>query len=174
MSRMTTIHGRAIDGLLTAVAVLALAGCTAAGASPGASGGPSASLDASTAPSASAAPSAGGSRSSPAVPAPTKGSAMPSPSPLPSDFPLPSGAGQVPASVILPVLADASARTSVPPEEITIREAKLVTWPDGGLGCPEPGMVYPQVLVDGAQVVVVAGSRVIDYRIGGDRMRICL
>src|SRR4051812_40757665 len=31
--------------------------------------------------------------------------------------------------------------------EIEVLEARGVTWPDGGLGCPSPGLAYIQVLV---------------------------
>ncbi len=84
------------------------------------------------------------------------------------------GTSEVPASVLDPILADASAKTGVPVSELVVREARLVTWPDAGLGCPEPGMVYTQVQVDGFKVVVVAGMRVLDYRGGNGRWRLCL
>jgi hypothetical protein len=35
-------------------------------------------------------------------------------------------------------------------------QAEAVTWPDGALGCPEPGIVYTQALVPGYWVVVEA------------------
>lgn len=52
--------------------------------------------------------------------------------------------------------------------------AEAVTWRDGSLGCPRPGMKYTQALVDGMQVVVEAGGRQYDYRFGtGDTPRLC-
>jgi hypothetical protein len=39
-------------------------------------------------------------------------------------------------------------------------------WPDGSLGCPQPGMLYTQVLTPGYQVVVEAGGEEYDYRMG--------
>ena len=45
----------------------------------------------------------------------------------------------------------------------------------GGLGCPLPGMVYPQVVVDGYQVIVEADGRTYDYRGSGvGKFRLCL
>ena len=53
--------------------------------------------------------------------------------------------------------------------------AASVTFPDGGLGCPEPGMLYTQVLTPGYRVVVEAGGREYDYRAGarGGEIRWC-
>lgn len=52
--------------------------------------------------------------------------------------------------------------------------AEAVTWRDGALGCPRPGMQYTQALVDGMQVIVEAGGQQYDYRFGtGDTPRLC-
>lgn len=41
-------------------------------------------------------------------------------------------------------------------EDVEIRVAELVTWPDGALGCPEPDRGYTQALVDGYRIVLAA------------------
>jgi hypothetical protein len=81
----------------------------------------------------------------------------------------------VPPSVIEAAVADAAARAGVDPGEVTIVSAEAVTFPDGGLGCPEPGMMYTQVLTPGYRVVVEAGGREYDYRSGakGGTVRWC-
>jgi hypothetical protein len=38
-----------------------------------------------------------------------------------------------------------------------------VTWPDGSLGCPQPGVNYTMALVPGYRIRVRAGERVLDY-----------
>jgi hypothetical protein len=38
-----------------------------------------------------------------------------------------------------------------------------VTWSDGSLGCPKPGMLYTQALVPGYRVKLKVGSEVWDY-----------
>ncbi|WP_418605475.1 hypothetical protein [Georgenia sp. SUBG003] len=49
-----------------------------------------------------------------------------------------------------------------------------MTWNDGSLGCPEPGTVYTQALVDGYHVVLEAGGERYDYRVGGAAdVRLC-
>jgi hypothetical protein len=49
-----------------------------------------------------------------------------------------------------------------------------VTFSDGSLDCPEPGMSYTQALVDGYQVEIEAGDETLDYRVGaGGSFRLC-
>lgn len=57
---------------------------------------------------------------------------------------------------------------------VTIKEAQAVEWPDGALGCPQPGMLYPQVITPGFLVVLETGGQT--YRYHGDgsaTMRLC-
>ncbi|WP_299521023.1 hypothetical protein [uncultured Serinicoccus sp.] len=50
-------------------------------------------------------------------------------------------------------------RTGVEPEAVTIAGYADVTWSDGSIGCPKPGMMYTQALVPGHQLVLeVDGS----------------
>ena len=76
----------------------------------------------------------------------------------------PPATGEGPAELLEEILADAIGRTGVPESEITIAQAEQTTWPDGALGCPEPGQVYTQALVDGYQVVLEAADERLDYR----------
>jgi hypothetical protein len=88
----------------------------------------------------------------------------------PSDEPV---TGEVPDEILDAIIADAAERASVEPEEVDVREAVAVTWSDGSLGCPEPGMAYTQALVDGYQVILRAGDEALDYRVtaqGGFRV----
>jgi hypothetical protein len=41
-----------------------------------------------------------------------------------------------------------------------------VTWSDGSLGCPEPGMLYTQALVRGYRIVLQAGDERLEYHAG--------
>ncbi len=51
---------------------------------------------------------------------------------------------------------------------ITARE-----FPDASLGCPQPGMAYPQVITPGHEVLVEADGRRFDVRVAGTRGRLC-
>jgi hypothetical protein len=66
-------------------------------------------------------------------------------------------------------IADLSGRLDVGPTAITVVSAVLVTWPDGSLGCPMPGMEYVQVLQDGSVIELGFGERVYRYHSGGNR-----
>lgn len=52
--------------------------------------------------------------------------------------------------------ADLARRLGVVESALTVLEARRVTWRSGDLGCPEPGMSYPQVLTPGVLVVLAA------------------
>jgi hypothetical protein len=63
-------------------------------------------------------------------------------------------------------LADAARRTGLPVESLQVQSAAAVTWGDGALGCPQPGMVYTQALVPGFRVRIQAGGQGLDYHAG--------
>jgi hypothetical protein len=46
---------------------------------------------------------------------------------------------------------------------IGVTVAHELTWPDGSLGCPEPGMSYTQVLVPGYRIELIADGAVYEY-----------
>lgn len=80
----------------------------------------------------------------------------------------------VPATILEAIREDAAAVASADPGDVEVVTAKAVTWNDGSLGCPEPGMMYTQALVDGYQVIVRAGDEELDYRVGTNgTFRIC-
>ena len=95
----------------------------------------------------------------------------------PSQIPTASPAGgtvDLPASITDPVVAEIARDAGVPVDQVAIVSAAAVTFSDGGLGCPEPGMAYTQVLVDGYKIVAEAGGTTYDYRGSGDAFRRCL
>ena len=75
-----------------------------------------------------------------------------------------------PAAVraLLPALLDdAAQRSGVAPERLRVASAQAVTWPDGSLGCPLPGRMYPQALVPGWRIVIAAaGAAPLNYHAG--------
>jgi len=66
--------------------------------------------------------------------------------------------------------ADAAERTGVPEEDVEMVRFEMVTWPDGALGCPEPGESYTMALVEGYRLVVGADGEELTYHgaLGGD------
>lgn len=158
-----------IRRLLSTIAWAALlaAGLAACGATPAAPGSPAA-------PSPTAAP---------AAPAPTT---TPLPAPVATSVPLPAPTLPVDASTIIPAVptvlggaglnlpqealgtavADLAGRLGVAAADISIVSAEAVEWSDGSLGCPQPGMMYPQVITPGVRVVLGAGGN--EYAYHGD------
>ena len=63
--------------------------------------------------------------------------------------------GQVPQAILDPILKEAAALAKLDREQLVIVRAESVVWNDGSLGCPEPGMMYTQALVNG----VLGGDR---------------
>ena len=66
-------------------------------------------------------------------------------------------------SVIDAVLVDASQRTGLDITRLEIQESVAVTWADGSLGCPQPGMTYTMALVPGYRIRIKAGQQILDY-----------
>jgi hypothetical protein len=76
-------------------------------------------------------------------------------------------------ATLQPIVADAANRAGVTPDQVVVVSAESVTFPDGGLGCPEPGMAYTQMLVDGYKIVLEANGITYDYRGSGTNFRLC-
>jgi len=64
-------------------------------------------------------------------------------------------------------VADLAARLEVDETAIATVSATIVTWPDGGLGCRQPGRAYTQVPVDGSEIVLAANGKQYSYHSGG-------
>jgi hypothetical protein len=92
-------------------------------------------------------------------------SAVPSPSGSRSGSPTDPGA----AAVVQAAVQHLSARLGIPESAVTVVSVAAVTWPDTSLGCPQPGMRYTQVPVDGARIVLSADGREYAYHSGGSR-----
>lgn len=58
---------------------------------------------------------------------------------------------------------DVARRTGLKPDAIKLGSAESVTWQDGSLGCPEPDVMYTQMLVPGYRVRIEAGGRLWGY-----------
>jgi hypothetical protein len=80
----------------------------------------------------------------------------------------------IPGDILNAVLDDAAQRLGVAPDALVVTRAEAVTWNDGALGCPEPGMFYTQALVDGYWIVVEGDGQSLDYRVQGSGFfRVC-
>jgi hypothetical protein len=53
------------------------------------------------------------------------------------------------------------------PGEIAVERAEFVTWRNGAIGCPEPGMAYTEALVPGYRIILNAGGEIHHYHGAG-------
>jgi hypothetical protein len=58
---------------------------------------------------------------------------------------------------------DFGRRLTIPVDQIELLEVQEVVWPDASLGCPQPGMMYAQVITPGYRVVLQAGGQTKEY-----------
>ncbi len=65
-------------------------------------------------------------------------------------------------------IADLAARLGIGASAISVVSARLVVWPNAALGCPQPGMSYAQVAVDGSLIELEAGGLYYRYHTGGN------
>lgn len=68
-----------------------------------------------------------------------------------------------PQALLEAAIDDAAQRTGTPRADIKVMVAEAVTWPDGSLGCPQPGMLYTQALVPGYRIVLRAATGPLNY-----------
>jgi hypothetical protein len=80
-------------------------------------------------------------------------------------IPTPASAGL--QGLLAEAKGDLAQRLSMPIEQIDLVELSSVVWPDGGLGCPEPGVAYTQVQVEGLIIRLRAGKQIYPYHSGG-------
>ena len=83
--------------------------------------------------------------------------------------PLPTSSNSGLQSLIEKAKEDLAQRLSMPASDISLVEAKEVVWPDGSLGCPQPGMMYAQVLTSGYLIKLKYDNRDFEYHAGKDR-----
>ena len=66
-------------------------------------------------------------------------------------------------------VTDLAGRLGIPEGDIEILAEENVTWRNGSLGCPKPGMMYTQALVEGSRIVLRAGGRDYSYHSGAGK-----
>lgn len=76
--------------------------------------------------------------------------------------------GDVPEDVInsdmvQSAIADLAERESVEADQVVVAGHRAVTWSDGSIGCPKPGMMYTQALVPGQQLILEVDGELFSY-----------
>jgi hypothetical protein len=77
-------------------------------------------------------------------------------------------------SLIEKAKADLAQRLGISVNRIVVVKAIGVVWPDSGLGCPQPGMHYTQVLTEGYLIHLEVNSKTYEYHANRDtRVFLC-
>ncbi|MQQ99789.1 hypothetical protein [Glaciimonas soli] len=58
---------------------------------------------------------------------------------------------------------DLSKRTGIPDSAINVLKVENKQWSDGALGCPKPGQMYMQMIIDGYTVQLQVKDMVYEY-----------
>jgi len=142
---------------IAALLVCLLSACGASSAAPDDTTGasPAASEPAVSAPAASE-PAA----SAPAASDEASPIGMPDASPATGD--------SAPEDVVAQVSQLLEQQFNVPAENITVESVEQMEWPDGSLGCPEPGAFYTQAVVPGYLLTVSDGSQTYELHTNED------
>jgi hypothetical protein len=82
-------------------------------------------------------------------------------------------AGPADSEVVSQAKSDLAKRIGVAVGEIKTRSVEEVNWPDASLGCPEPDMMYAQVVTPGQRIVLEAGDQMYEYHSGGANVVFC-
>ncbi len=77
------------------------------------------------------------------------------------------------AELVAQAIADLAGRLGVAAEAIQVRSVEAVEWPDASLGCPQPGMVYAQVITPGYRIVLEAEGQAYEYHSSRSRVVYC-
>ena len=137
---------RAVAIVPLALAAVLVGACTASPASP-------------ATPSSPEAPASSASPAGPTRPPQDAPSLKPAPTP-----PAPV-TGEVPPAVMDAARAELAKSVGVDAAATaTVVSAEAVDWPDGSLGCPQPDMMYPQVITPGYKVVFEVDGDQYDMR----------
>jgi hypothetical protein len=60
-------------------------------------------------------------------------------------------------------VSDLAERLAIDADGIVVIELEAVEWPDTGLGCPQPGKLYGQIITPGFRVLLAAEGQVYEY-----------
>lgn len=67
------------------------------------------------------------------------------------------------AGLVAQAVADLAGRLAIAADAIQVRSVEAVEWPDASLGCPQPGMMYAQVITPGYRIVLEAAGKTYEY-----------
>jgi len=70
-------------------------------------------------------------------------------------------------AMVVTAVLDLIDQLGVPADAVAVESIEAVTWPDASLGCPQPGVDYAQVAIDGSRITLRAGDETFTYHTDG-------
>jgi hypothetical protein len=77
------------------------------------------------------------------------------------------------AAALEQAIADLAARLNIAPSAISVVSQESVVWPNAGLGCPQPGIGYTEVQIDGMRIILSHAGVHYEYHAGPARVILC-
>ena len=152
---------RAFGSIIISLVLLSLAAC----AQPGEITTPPAIQP--TLPLVTIQPTQTGAPATLSTPVNLQGQGFPPGQSTPTPFPTPAALAS--QSQVERAKQDLAVRLSISADQIVLTDFQEITWPDSSLGCPQPGMAYTQVTVDGISIQLQVGDRVYSYHGNGSQ-----
>ena len=91
---------------------------------------------------------------------------------LPPDTP--GGGSQDKSRAVQAAKQDLAQKLGVKEQAIElVGPVEKVTWPDSSLGCPEPGMMYAQMLTRGYRFKLQSGGEIYEYHASEQSVKLC-
>lgn len=86
---------------------------------------------------------------------------------------LPGALPEAAGALLARAKEDLSKRLGVAEDQIELISFDEVVWPDGSLGCPKPGEVYTQALVNGYRIILGYQGQQYDYHADSRNVFLC-
>jgi hypothetical protein len=81
---------------------------------------------------------------------------------MPSSLPG-SNAKPDPQPAVDAALQDAATHLGVSPNDMHVDRVEAREWPDSSLGCPQPGLLYSQIVTPGFLIVISGANKQLEY-----------
>lgn len=80
----------------------------------------------------------------------------------------------IPEALLAAIRRVVAAQQGVPEGEVAVEHVEPAEWPDASLGCPQPGLMYAQVVTPGFLVELEAGGEeIVVHTDAGQRVVLC-
>lgn len=86
---------------------------------------------------------------------------------------MPTPASPFLQALVSQAITDLADQLMIEASQVELIEVRAMVWPDGALGCPQPGLAYTQVQREGALIRLRVGKTIYHYHTGGQEPFLC-